>query len=937
MRFSRLAICCAALAVVSGILTTSQAQTGFAGGVPWQVGDIIACFGSGTCNAIRIESGTPVLLDQFSDSLLGDTRGLWINNTLHALVTDNAGGSQSDVVVFSIASVNPSTGTAVAHAPASTFNPSPNNAQAIVVNNAGQIFVGNAGSGLTPTPTIVELNPDGTLASAASVPPLAMPSNPLTLPGNCTDVKGQLLSMDLSKDGSALYLTSTQQSFSTSIATPNGGSIQKLTLASGTCAPFASFGNGVALNGIQDVPPNALPTGASACNGSSCPTDETILVVAEGFLDSDGGDEPGEGIPNRANDTNICTNAVNSPLVSCALLLDTGGGPGLAAPQWVTDNAYASNNTVLDPSLHVQKVISAATGTSGISVNDATYPTWNDSGGMTIDGLRWTLKTPGGRKNSFPDWAPNTTYCAPAAHACPAGSVAPFFQVPNSVTVGKNDIWQAVVFGKSGGSRPTFYVGGVPAPQPVLDNTVTWQDQGTSVVARYPINGVSTIQALSLDPLVTDCTTDCNSLPLPPATTSNFWLGDNSSANFYEVNFGGNVTSFNANANCSSDPGCTTFGSIHALRIYGAEGANQPDLTKLFTTASFAASPNSQKVQFPLPTNATDTNSMTVALFPTTASAIPLSIFASQLPKAASLANGGNNSGATDPPGSFPCEPTTSVKTDCILWKIDANPASSTNLATKFSTVNTTAPTIDTNTDVFVDENYDVTTFIGNFDPGGTRLSVHSLNEVFTGTNSGSCVYTSPAPKCFQSPGNLTFKFSCPTFSGDVSTLRPVLTLVTPPPGTPGVVPQPIVPLVPTGSNPPNYSFNGSRWIFNWQTQNGVIRATTVDLSHQIQTFYEDFSVEKTCPSSVTITAINPTSGTVGGGTPFTIVGTGFAQGATVTFGGNAATSVTVASNGKSITGTTPSSANVGLVDVAVTNPDTTGQTLFDGFTYTTP
>src|SRR5207253_1437951 len=121
-----------------------------------------------------------------------------------------------------------------------------------------------------------------------------------------------------------------------------------------------------------------------------------------------------------------------------------------------------------------------------------------------------------------------------------------------------------------------------------------------------------------------------------------------------------------------------------------------------------------------------------------------------------------------------------------------------------------------------------------------------------------SCAYTSPAPKCFQNPGNITFKFSCPTFTGSVGTLLPRLQLVTPPPGN-GTNPTPI-PLTPTGSNFGNYRFNGTQWVFNWQAQNGTFRATTVELSHQVQTFFEDFTVASSCSGSVTISSVTPNS-----------------------------------------------------------------------------
>src|SRR5207248_208459 len=145
------------------------------------------------------------------------------------------------------------------------------------------------------------------------------------------------------------------------------------------------------------------------------------------------------------------------------------------------------------------------------------------------------------------------------------------------------EIWQATTFGTSGSTRPTFYVASgdsfVPAPQPVLDNTVTWADQGTSVVARYPVTGKSTLQALSLDPLVRDCSGANEACSTSVPTVSKFWLGDNGSFNFYRQNFAGaSPVAFDANADQSTvcaTPTCSKVTSIQGLRIYGAEGANQ--------------------------------------------------------------------------------------------------------------------------------------------------------------------------------------------------------------------------------------------------------------------------------------------------------------------------------------------------------------------------
>src|SRR5579864_6789506 len=105
---------------VLGFVGTASAQ----GGVPWQVGDVVVCYGSGKCNVLRIHSNpTSVqLLDTLSDGLLGHTGGVGLNNTLHVLATDDKGGGTSDVVVYSIASINPFLGTALAHTVINTFD-----------------------------------------------------------------------------------------------------------------------------------------------------------------------------------------------------------------------------------------------------------------------------------------------------------------------------------------------------------------------------------------------------------------------------------------------------------------------------------------------------------------------------------------------------------------------------------------------------------------------------------------------------------------------------------------------------------------------------------------------------------------------------------------------------------------------------------------------
>jgi plastocyanin len=88
-------------------------------------------------------------------------------------------------------------------------------------------------------------------------------------------------------------------------------------------------------------------------------------------------------------------------------------------------------------------------------------------------------------------------------------------------------------------------------------------------------------------------------------------------------------------------------------------------------------------------------------------------------------------------------------------------------------------------------------------------------------------------------------------------------------------------------------------------------------------------------PVAPTVTGVSPSSGTTAGGIAVTITGTGFAAGATVSFGGSAATGVVV-SSATSITATTPAHA-AGAVDVVVTNSDGQNGRLAGGFTYNAP
>lgn len=80
------------------------------------------------------------------------------------------------------------------------------------------------------------------------------------------------------------------------------------------------------------------------------------------------------------------------------------------------------------------------------------------------------------------------------------------------------------------------------------------------------------------------------------------------------------------------------------------------------------------------------------------------------------------------------------------------------------------------------------------------------------------------------------------------------------------------------------------------------------------------------------ISSLSPTSGATAGGTTVTISGTGFASGATVTFGGTAASNVNVLGS-TTITANAPAHAS-GTVNVVVTNPGGQSATKTNAYTY---
>ncbi len=95
-----------------------------------------------------------------------------------------------------------------------------------------------------------------------------------------------------------------------------------------------------------------------------------------------------------------------------------------------------------------------------------------------------------------------------------------------------------------------------------------------------------------------------------------------------------------------------------------------------------------------------------------------------------------------------------------------------------------------------------------------------------------------------------------------------------------------------------------------------------------------DFSIVEPGPAP-TLASIDPTSGTMAGGTSVGLTGTNFVDGATVLFGPVPAASVTF-KDATSLTAVTPAQG-AGVVDVTVTNPDSQSATLNAAFTYLGP
>jgi hypothetical protein len=110
----------------------------------------------------------------------------------------------------------------------------------------------------------------------------------------------------------------------------------------------------------------------------------------------------------------------------------------------------------------------------------------------------------------------------------------------------------------------------------------------------------------------------------------------------------------------------------------------------------------------------------------------------------------------------------------------------------------------------------------------------------------------------------------------------------------------------------------------------GLVDVQVINSDSQAGTLSNAFTYDAAAPP--TVTSIVPASGSTLGGTPVTINGTGFGNGASVTIGGQPAANVSVV-NSTTILATT-GARPAGMVDVVINNPDTQTATLPNAFTY---
>jgi hypothetical protein len=136
-----------------------------------------------------------------------------------------------------------------------------------------------------------------------------------------------------------------------------------------------------------------------------------------------------------------------------------------------------------------------------------------------------------------------------------------------------------------------------------------------------------------------------------------------------------------------------------------------------------------------------------------------------------------------------------------------------------------------------------------------------------------------------------------------------------------------------SGQLPPGLSLQGSNGqISGTPSQTGAFSFSVQARDSAGQTASSNLNANIASASSPIVSSISPRSGSTSGGTPVTIAGSNFQAGATVLFGGVAASSVTVRS-ATQIQAVTPTHI-AGTIDVTVRNAVSESGTLSNSFAY---
>lgn len=398
-----------------------------------------------------------------------------------------------------------------------------------------------------------------------------------------------------------------------------------------------------------------------------------------------------------------------------------------------------------------------------------------------------------------------------------------------------------------------------------VDNNVTWQNMGTSVLARYVVSGQNALQALALDPLLgTQAVQNCvgGNCSAAGRTVSGFWMADSISGNFFHLNFAGAVTG-TFSASCT---GC----AIQGIGVYGAEGAAQPGLVAFgsttLTNMGSVSGPTTSAVFNFNPDRTGDNNQATVTGFNFPAGAsLSVTAYASAINPASGISDPlltptpPNGTLIAAPPAG--CSVTTS-QGQCVVWEFDnavpqpaCSPATLANCAFVGVQLEPAVQQNNFNTIVAVDEQYDVTDTV---DSGTHYLNSQiSLHQVTPAVGNAVCTYQSPLSPgltqpinqpttCLNSTRNtIPFKFQCTQVSSQAG-LRPYLHIVQ----LLGSTVEPLLVLNGTGGTT-NYRFDttGQQWVFNLNNPGaGTFVACTEDASHTVPQFCTNYTVSSSCP-----------------------------------------------------------------------------------------